>query len=351
MKFFTIILTTLATTQAVPAFDDHSPRRNLKGRQEEPSERVAKTDTWTKPREMLNSIDIPIESRIIGGNDAPEYPFFVQGGGCGGSLVWDDIVLTAAHCQGIPFNGGVLVGPYILNTLSSDAEYIDVQRQVQHPSYDSISHVYDFMLVKLGNPVTNPNLKPIVMNSLQENPMSNDVLTVIGFGTTVVGGTLSNRLQEVNVNYIDYETCNNLYEGGIVDSVMFCAGVSGGGKDSCQGDSGGPIFDHEGTQVGVVSFGVGCGQKAYPGVYSRVSGAKDWIDATICELSSTPPASCGQPGESTGNNETFNIVEVPSIVSTSAPTKPNNDSSTAASVGGVIGAGLLFCSCCFGLLL
>jgi trypsin len=312
MKFLTIVFTTLAIT-AVAAFNDHNPRRNLKGREEVPSERIARPDTMvhnTKPRKMLNSIDIPIESRIIGGNDAQqgEYPFFVEGRGCGGSLVWDDVVLTAAHCQGTPFDSGVIVGPYILNTVSSDAEYIGVQQQVPHPSHDSISEVYDFMLVKLEHPVTKPNLTPIVLNSLKENPMSNDVLTVIGFGTTVVNGTLSTRLQEVNVNYIDFETCNKLYEGALVDSVMFCAGVPGGGKDSCQGDSGGPIFDQEGTQVGVVSFGVGCAQAAFPGVYSRVLGAKDWIDKTICELSSTPPASCGQPGENTGNNETFALA-------------------------------------------
>lgn len=79
----------------------------------------------------------------------------------------------------------------------------------------------------------------------------------------------------MNVNYIDYETCNNLYGGDIVDSVMLCAGDPGGGKDSCQGDSGGPIFDQEGTHVGVVSWGFGCAQAKFPGVYSRVSGVKD----------------------------------------------------------------------------
>jgi hypothetical protein len=314
MKFFTIVLATLATSQAVTAFNDHIPRRNPKGWQEELSERVAKTDAMvqeTKPRKMLNSMPILVESRIVGGSDAQqgEYPFFVQGAGCGGSLVWDDVVLTAAHCQGTPFDDGVLVGPYIRNFISSDAEYIDVQRQVPHPSYDGILEVYDFMLVKLENPVTNPNLTPITVNSLRTNPMINDVLTVIGFGATFEGSfTFSNRLQEVNVNYIDYEICNDLYEGFIVDSIMFCAGVPGGGKDSCQGDSGGPIFDQEGTQVGVVSFGIGCARAAFPGVYSRVFGVKDWIDMTICELASTPPASCGQPGENTGNNEV--VIEV-----------------------------------------
>jgi trypsin len=311
------VLTTPATTQYGATFDDNGPRRSLNGREEESAKRVKKPDTKVKktkqPRDVLNSKDIPIESRIVGGNNAQqgEYPFFVQGNGCGGSLIWDDIVLTAAHCEGLPFDSGVLIGPHIVQTISANTEFIGVQRQVPHPTYDmdTTTEVYDFMLLKLANPVANPNLTPIAVNSLDKNPLSNDLLTVIGFGATFEGSsTWSTRLQEVNVNYIDFETCNDLYDGAIVDSIMFCAGVPGGGKDSCQGDSGGPIFDQEGIQVGVTSFGIGCAQAAFPGVYARVSGVKDWIDATLCELASTPPASCGQIQTNTGNNVV--VIEV-----------------------------------------
>jgi trypsin len=321
MMFLATILTALVATQTAAAFNDNGPTRNLKGRQVA-SEQVAKPETETtimpqktKPRKMLHSMHVPAESRIVGGSNAPQgdYPFFVQGNGCGGSLVWDDVVLTAAHCLGA-FDGSVLVGPYIESSTSGGAENIDVVRQVQHPSYDSNSEAYDFMLLKLGNPVTSPNLTPIAVNSVGSNPANNDVLTVIGFGATSEGGNGSSRLKEVNVNYIDYETCNDLYGGDIVDSVMLCAGVPGGGKDSCQGDSGGPILDQEGTQIGVVSWGYGCAQAKYPGVYSRVSGVKDWIDARICELSNSPPASCGQTGghstESGGGNTGDNEVVI-----------------------------------------
>jgi trypsin len=315
MMFLATVLTALAATQATAAFNDNGPARNLKGRQLA-SEQVNKPETTmaqkTKPRKMLHSVHVPAESRIVGGNNAQQgdYPFFVQGNGCGASLIWDDVILTAAHCQGA-FDGSVLVGPYIQSTTSGGAENIDVVRQIPHPSYDSNSEAYDFMILKLANPVINPSLTPIAVNSFQSNPANNDVLTVIGFGATSEGGNGSSRLQEVNVNYIDYQTCNNLYNGEIVDSVMLCAGVPGGGKDSCQGDSGGPIFDQEGTQVGVVSWGYGCARENSPGVYSRVSGVKDWIDARICELASSPPASCGQTGggsTNTGDNEV--VIEV-----------------------------------------
>jgi hypothetical protein len=55
--------------------------------------------------------------------------------------------------------------------------------------------------------------------------------------------------QEVDFNHIDYETCNDLYDGDIIDSIKFCAGVPGGCEDSCQGDSGGSIFDRENTRM------------------------------------------------------------------------------------------------------
>ena len=75
MKFLATFLTTLATGQAVAAFNDSAPTRNLKGRQVA-SEQVAKPETMmaqnTKPRKMLHSMHahVPAESRIVGGNNA-----------------------------------------------------------------------------------------------------------------------------------------------------------------------------------------------------------------------------------------------------------------------------------------
>merc|ERR1711978_816880 len=80
----------------------------------------------------------------------------------------------------------------------------------------------------------------------------------------------------------DNKVCKDTYgpaaPGGIMDH-MLCAGQKG--KDSCSGDSGGPMQIGSGetwTQVGVVSWGIGCGKSHYPGVYSRVSKLRDWID-------------------------------------------------------------------------
>jgi hypothetical protein len=76
-------------------------------------------------------------------------------------------------------------------------------------------------------------------------------------------------------------------------NVMVCAGTSQGGKDACQGDSGGPLFDEiTRVQVGVVSFGAGCGDANVPGGYSRVSAVKPWIEAQVCALSNFKPDYC-----------------------------------------------------------
>jgi len=83
------------------------------------------------------------------------------------------------------------------------------------------------------------------------------------------------------VPYVSSARCSFVYPGTIDNESMLCAGQQG--RDSCQGDSGGPIMDRStGAQVGVVSFGIGCGTSLFPGVYARLSGAIDWIDDQIC---------------------------------------------------------------------
>jgi hypothetical protein len=84
-----------------------------------------------------------------------------------------------------------------------------------------------------------------------------------------------------------------MYGGGILASIMCAADP---GQDSCQGDSGGPLFDSDSnTLVGVVSWGIGCADARYPGVYSRISNQWDaWIKPTICANNSNPkPDFCG----------------------------------------------------------
>lgn len=230
-------------------------------------------------------------TRIVGGSPASptDYPFFVAWEGCGASLIHDDIILTAAHCNPIRSNS-VRVSAH---RLYGGGETKRIVQRVPHPQYNDFSTAYDFMILKLSSPA---NAQPVALNRNSFQPRDNKELTVVGLGTTREGGNSATVLQEVTVPTVSHSTCNRQYRGSIKQDVMLCAGYTEGGKDSCQGDSGGPILEFENgkaVQVGVVSFGEGCARPNRAGVYARVSGVNDWIDEQICALSANPPNSCG----------------------------------------------------------
>ncbi|KAL7428708.1 hypothetical protein ACHAXM_001383, partial [Skeletonema potamos] len=133
-------------------------------------------------------------------------------------------------------------------------------------------------------------------------------LLVIGHGTTSSGGNVSDKLLEADVHYIVNERCEEQYGKGSITDDMICAADIVQDQDSCQGDSGGPLFTRlsvDGhklfTQVGVVSWGNGCAEKKWPGVYSRVAANADWIDKQVCKGSNGDkafsPLSCTADGK------------------------------------------------------
>lgn len=199
---------------------------------------------------------------------------------------------TTGHCLVQSYND-VYVGAYIAQSTSYGAQKRTIVQRRRHPLFNPRSLEYDYLVMKLNKPVT--SITPVTLNSNPSYPYANQVLTVIGFGVTQQGGFESNVLMQVNVDYVNSQTCNSDYGGGIFSNLMICAGVPQGGKDSCQGDSGGPLLDANNVQVGIVSFGDGCALANYPGVYGRVSGGIDWIKEQICQMSSNPPSSCFAP--------------------------------------------------------
>jgi len=285
-------------------------------------------------RALTVGLHIPIESKIVGGTNAPfdAYPFFVSWNGCGASLVASDVILSAAHCRGQSTNQ-VSIGKSRNGFNSNGLTRIITTRNV-HPNYVSSSIDYDYMVMKLNEPVDTSLYPPIGLNRESNVPYDNEILTVIGFGTLSAGGSTPSQLKQVNVSYIPTEECNtyNGYDGDVKDATMFCAGTNTGGKDSCQGDSGGPIFTNREPieQVGIVSWGIGCAQQLYPGVYSRISGEYDWIKEQVCDLASDKPAYCtnenNNPGSSPGPGLSTTLAPVPEPGPILAPGPDDNNS-------------------------
>ncbi|KAI4815300.1 hypothetical protein KUCAC02_005449 [Chaenocephalus aceratus] len=233
-------------------------------------------------------------SRIIGGSAAKEgqWPWQVSlhfrgSHVCGAVLISHDFVLTAAHC--FPSSNSlsrstehwkVYVG---LMSLTRPTQPYMVKKIILNNNYNSKTNDQDVALLKLERQVTfNDNVHPACLPAFDQEFKPGTACWTSGFGTTESGsGVVSKELMEVTVDLIDTGVCNGrvVYRGAVTKH-MLCAGDLDGGKDSCQGDSGGPLVckgDSRWYLTGITSWGVGCGEKNRPGVYTKVKSVLPWI--------------------------------------------------------------------------
>jgi len=251
---------------------------------------------------------------IVGGSsvdDEDRYPYFVElEMGCGASLIFENIVLTAAHCvtqndwDPNLYIGSIWRGEGITRRING----IGIHPHFAHDDVfgdhgENNEFGYDFALFSFDEPIYDHRITPVALNRNSNYPTTEtgDVFTVIGIGRVRDRGRRSDVLREVDVPFVPDDQCVDHWaeERVTIDTeVMLCAGGEED-RDSCDGDSGGPLLDSDGVQVGIVSFGGACGQGGWPGVYSRVSGAIDWIDDFVCTnalpaTSGTLPPNCGR---------------------------------------------------------
>ena len=196
---------------------------------------------------------------------------------CGGSIINENWVVTAAHCV---TNVAASALNIRYNTLTHNAggTMLKVAQIISHENYDSWTINNDIALLRMASPFVlgSTNAKPIPLPAQGSDPSG--TVTTAGWGYLREGGSLSATLQLVSVPVVDRATCNTAYGSSQITQEMFCAGdITNGGKDACQGDSGGPVWDQSGALVGAVSWGRGCARPGYPGVYTRVALFIDWI--------------------------------------------------------------------------
>ncbi|KAK5891911.1 hypothetical protein CesoFtcFv8_012340 [Champsocephalus esox] len=222
------------------------------------------------------------EDKIVGGKECTPHsqPHQVSLNSgyhfCGGSLVNENWVVSAAHCYKSRVE--VLLGEHNLIVKEGNEQFISSSRVIRHPNYNSYYIDNDIMLIKLSMPATlNRYVKPV---ALPRSCVPADTwCTVSGWGNTQSSSADSNKLQCLNIPILSDRDCDNSYPGMITDA-MFCAGYLEGGKDSCQGDSGGPAVCN-GELQGVVSWGYGCAERNQPGVYAKVCLFKHWLETTM----------------------------------------------------------------------
>jgi len=251
------------------------------------------------------------EGRIMGGTDVVgirQFPWqmslstgymgiFYQHR-CGASLISEKWALSAAHCvQNLRGADLYVMGGFLDINEKDTAQITKVEAHFSHENFVPRLYEQDIAVLRLATPIVyTPSLLPVCLPkpsfSRQEDYsqyLGQDAI-LTGWGRQWDDGPLSSQLEMVKLPIISNNMCMSWYKRSgsrqfIPENTFLCAGFEEGERDACNGDSGGPLVvtraDGRAELMGVVSWGIGCGHKGRPGVYTRVSEFVPWIEKTM----------------------------------------------------------------------
>ncbi|NUR72786.1 MAG: serine protease [Hamadaea sp.] len=234
-------------------------------------------------------------TEVVGGvlaRDA-DFPWVVHlSVACAGALIRPRFVLTAAHCAGpTGTNTKIRVTAGAHDLKDPQAKVVNSVYVHRAPGFDGVTEGRDWAVIKLRDSLDLPTIR------LSAGGDDFGTFTIMGWGTTSENSfAAQRRLRTAKVPMVADPACADAYaKAGYAfrPDEMICAGdVRRGAVDTCQGDSGGPMVKraHDGqfVEIGIVSWGVGCARKEYPGVYTEVSHFADAIRKAMDDLDRVP---------------------------------------------------------------
>ncbi|XP_027146437.1 mast cell protease 1A [Larimichthys crocea] len=194
---------------------------------------------------------------------------------CGGFLISEDFVLTAANCDNCRSLAKVVLGTHNLKARGIERS---IAKWCSHPDYDEEEVVNDIMLLKLSQKVQLDNsVQTIQLPTSGMNIRDNEKCQVAGWGMTKTNGQGVDKLRVVTVSTINKQVCEEQWDAELPD--LICAGGYNTTKGFCRGDSGGPLVCN-GKAVGIVSFNMEgyCTYPNFPNVYTDISKYLPWIN-------------------------------------------------------------------------
>jgi hypothetical protein len=262
-----------------------------------------------------NSMVTSTTQNVVGGapSASGEFPYNVLFSSpsdvCSGVLIHPDIILTTVSCSAAQTSDARIGG---INT--ETGVVISVAETVEHPDYNAATSENDLLIVRLS---TTTNITPVPLATTV--PAVASPVTAIGFGLTAEDGTASTTLQDVEINVLDFINCENLLDATVFPASQICAGNLADGRGHCDQDEGGALLSGS-TLVGLFSFNEECGEVDEPSVYTNVVAYLDFIEATICDISTVPPEDCESAAPTVSPAPSVSPAPTSSPTSSLAPT-------------------------------